>query len=47
MGLLGTLITFLVVVPPWGVYNRAPVQWQKRESGLSGIGILVDGKKVN
>lgn len=47
VGLFGTLVTFLVVVPPWGIYKRAPVQWLKGESGLAGIGIVVDGKKVN
>ena len=48
-GLAGTLLTFVIVVPPWGVYNRAPVQWLKtqRSSGLDGVGIVVDGKKVN
>ena len=47
-GLAGTLITFLIVVPPWGFYKKAPVQWlQGERSGLAGVGIVVDGKKVN
>ena len=48
VGLFGTALTFVVVVPPWGIYNRAPVRWLDGEkSGLAGIGIVVDGKKVN
>lgn len=48
VGLAGTLLAFLLVVPPWGVYKRAPVQWLKAErDGMAGIGIVVDGKKVN
>lgn len=47
-GLVGTLITFVIVVPPWAVYKKAPVQWLRGEpSGLAGVGIVVDGKKIN
>ncbi|KAI1431598.1 microsomal signal peptidase 12kDa subunit [Xylaria sp. CBS 124048] len=27
MGLAGTALTFLVVVPPWPFFNRHPVKW--------------------
>jgi signal peptidase complex subunit 1 len=45
--LFGTLVTFLVVVPPWGFYKKAPVKWLKAQRELQGVGIVVDGKKVN
>ncbi len=47
LGLFGTLVTVLVVVPPWGFYKKAPVKWLNAQSGLQGVGIVVDGKKVN
>lgn len=27
VGLAGTLLTFLVVIPPWPFYNKNPVRW--------------------
>ncbi|KAL7806464.1 microsomal signal peptidase 12 kDa subunit domain-containing protein [Trichoderma gracile] len=27
VGLGGTVLTFLVVIPPWPFYNRNPVKW--------------------
>jgi len=48
LGLLGTVITFVLVVPAWGFYNRDPERWLPG-SGTSvggGMGITVDGKRV-
>ncbi|POR33581.1 Uncharacterized protein TPAR_06213 [Tolypocladium paradoxum] len=33
IGLGGTVLTFLLVVPPWPVYNKNPVQWLPAGSG--------------
>lgn len=30
LGLAGTAVTFLVVVPPWPFFNRHPVKWLQR-----------------
>ncbi|PGG95368.1 hypothetical protein AJ79_10095 [Helicocarpus griseus UAMH5409] len=46
IGLAGTLITALVVVPPWPMYNRHPEPWLIPGSGgLRKGGIVVDGGK--
>lgn len=48
----GTLLTALVVVPPWPVYNKHPERWFSSSrgggggSGGKGTGIVVDGVKV-
>ncbi|RCI10949.1 hypothetical protein L249_5314 [Ophiocordyceps polyrhachis-furcata BCC 54312] len=34
IGLGGTLLTFLLVVPPWPFYNRNPVRWLPAGTGL-------------
>ncbi|KAH9811705.1 SPC12-domain-containing protein [Teratosphaeria destructans] len=59
IGLGGTALTFLVVVPPWPVYNSHPLPWLPARNpsavgsgtrGLEGIdvgSISVDGKKVS
>ncbi|KAI9813754.1 MAG: hypothetical protein M1827_003544 [Pycnora praestabilis] len=47
IGLGGTALTFLVVVPPWPYFNKTPVNWLPAATTASGIGIEVDGKKVN
>jgi len=47
IGLGGTAVTFLLVVPPWPFFNRHPVRWLpvggKQESSRR---IVVDGKVV-
>jgi signal peptidase complex subunit 1 len=27
VGLGGTLLTFLIIIPPWPFYNKNPVKW--------------------
>lgn len=34
IGLAGTLLTFLVVVPPWPFFNKNPVKWLPYHSPL-------------
>jgi len=47
LGLLGTFITFVAVVPPWPFYKKDPEAWLPASNALRGIGIEVDGKKIN
>ncbi|KAL8908435.1 MAG: hypothetical protein Q9171_005454 [Xanthocarpia ochracea] len=47
IGLGGTALTFLLVVPPYPIYNENPENWLRANSGISGSGIEVDGKKIN
>ncbi|THZ15720.1 hypothetical protein D6C91_06690 [Aureobasidium pullulans] len=44
----GAALTFVMCVPPWPIYNKDPVKWlpAKKSSGVTGIDITVDGKKV-
>jgi signal peptidase complex subunit 1 len=35
VGLVGTALTFLVVVPAWPFFKRNPVKWLPAGSGLS------------
>ncbi|KAF2106770.1 microsomal signal peptidase 12 kDa subunit-domain-containing protein [Lophiotrema nucula] len=47
IGLAGTAVTFVAVVPPWPFYNKNPEPWLPPHTGaVSGIQIDVDGKKV-
>jgi signal peptidase complex subunit 1 len=55
VGLSGTVLTFILVVPQWPFYNRKPEPWlparvQKASSArpvdLGGVQIEVDGKRV-
>ena len=46
IGLGGTVLTFLAVVPPWPFYNKNPEPWLSPHSAASGISIEVDGRKV-
>ncbi|ORY16074.1 microsomal signal peptidase 12 kDa subunit-domain-containing protein [Clohesyomyces aquaticus] len=46
IGLAGTAITFLAVVPPWPLYNKNPEPWLPAHSATSGVQIDVDGQKV-
>jgi signal peptidase complex subunit 1 len=47
IGLGGTVLAFLLIVPPWPFFNRHPVNWLK-EGGKKAAsqGIVVDGKLV-
>ncbi|KAF1998890.1 microsomal signal peptidase 12 kDa subunit [Amniculicola lignicola CBS 123094] len=45
IGLGGTALTFLAVVPPWPLYNKDPEDWLPGHA-VSGINIDVDGKQV-
>ncbi|KAI4244641.1 MAG: hypothetical protein L6R40_002845 [Gallowayella cf. fulva] len=47
VGLGGTALAFFVVVPPWPIYNENPERWLRANSGISGAGIEVDGKKIS
>jgi signal peptidase complex subunit 1 len=46
IGLAGTVLTFLVVVPPWPFYNKNPEPWLPPHSVTSGVNIQVDGQKI-
>ncbi|KAI9924367.1 hypothetical protein ASPWEDRAFT_146796 [Aspergillus wentii DTO 134E9] len=47
IGLAGTLVTALAVIPPWPMYNKNPEKWLVPATGrASGAGVVVDGVKV-
>ncbi|CAA9958119.1 hypothetical protein CFE70_001674 [Pyrenophora teres f. teres 0-1] len=46
VGLAGTALTFLVVVPPWPFYNKNPEDWLPPHNSTSQYNIAVDGQKV-
>jgi len=46
VGLAGTLVTFLVVVPPWPTFNKNPERWLPVGGGFAG-GITVEDKGLN
>jgi len=46
VGLAGTALTFLVVVPPWPFYNKNPEDWLPSHTATSGFQVDVDGQKV-
>ncbi|KAF2263821.1 microsomal signal peptidase 12 kDa subunit [Lojkania enalia] len=46
IGLGGTALTFLAVVPPWPFYKKNPEPWLPPHAAISGVSIDVDGKKV-
>ncbi|KAF2823850.1 microsomal signal peptidase-like protein 12 kDa subunit [Ophiobolus disseminans] len=49
VGLAGTALTFLVIVPPWPFYNKNPEGWlpaRNATTATSHLNIDVDGKKV-
>ncbi|KFH43106.1 signal peptidase complex subunit-like protein [Hapsidospora chrysogenum ATCC 11550] len=35
IGLAGTLLTFLIAVPPWPFFKRNPVKWLPAGSGMT------------
>ncbi|KAL2809470.1 microsomal signal peptidase 12 kDa subunit-domain-containing protein [Aspergillus granulosus] len=46
-GLAGTVLTGLVVIPPWPFYNKHPEKWlAPLPGGPGGAGVVVDGVKV-
>ncbi|EME43239.1 hypothetical protein DOTSEDRAFT_63502 [Dothistroma septosporum NZE10] len=50
IGLGGTALTFLIVVPQWPFFNKHPQPWlppRTTQGALQGIDIEVDGKKVS
>ncbi|KAK5134819.1 hypothetical protein LTR08_006051 [Meristemomyces frigidus] len=50
IGLGGTALTFLAVVPPWPFFNQHPQPWLRAKTGpgaLQGFNIEVDGQKVS
>ena len=50
VGLGGALLAFLAVVPPYPFYNSSPERWlpgKNANAGIAGVGIEVDGKKIN
>lgn len=46
IGLAGTALTFVVVVPPWPFYNKNPEGWLPARNATSGISVDVDGLRV-
>jgi signal peptidase complex subunit 1 len=47
IGLAGTALTVLVVVPPWPIYNTHAEKWLSVGGrGMGTTGIVVDGVKV-
>lgn len=47
VGLAGSLVAFVMVVPAWPIYNEDPESWLPVGTAVSGPGIEVDGKKIN
>jgi signal peptidase complex subunit 1 len=46
VGLAGTALTFLAVVPPWPFYNKNPEGWLPASNASQGYSIDLDGQKV-
>jgi signal peptidase complex subunit 1 len=46
IGLAGTALTFLAVVPPWPFYNKNPEPWLSPYKLNPNVSIDVDGQKV-
>ncbi|KAL2003895.1 hypothetical protein VTN02DRAFT_1744 [Thermoascus thermophilus] len=47
IGLAGTVLTALVVIPPWPIFNKHPEKWfSPAGAKAGGTRILVDGVKV-
>jgi len=44
IGLAGTALAMLLVVPPWPVYNQHPQPWFGSRTSLPPGGIVVGGK---
>ncbi|PBP23897.1 microsomal signal peptidase 12kDa subunit [Diplocarpon rosae] len=47
IGLAGSALTLLMVVPPWGFFKRHPVKWLPvADKGTHSQGTIVDGMVV-
>lgn len=46
VGLMGTALAMLVVVPPWPFYNLNPQPWVGSTAALLSGGIVVGGGKA-
>ncbi|KAI9683115.1 MAG: hypothetical protein M1829_005906 [Trizodia sp. TS-e1964] len=46
IGLGGTALAFLLIVPPWPFFNQNPIDWLPGEKNTA-IGIVVDSKKIS
>ncbi|KAF2811100.1 SPC12-domain-containing protein, partial [Mytilinidion resinicola] len=46
IGLGGTALTFIAVVPSWSFYTKNPVAWLPPHNATSGLRIDVDGNQV-
>ncbi|KAL2013483.1 hypothetical protein VTN00DRAFT_1008 [Thermoascus crustaceus] len=47
IGLAGTALTALVVIPPWPIFNKHPEKWfAPAGAKVGGTGIVVDGVKI-
>ncbi|PWY70165.1 putative microsomal signal peptidase Spc12, partial [Aspergillus heteromorphus CBS 117.55] len=47
VGLTGTLVTGLAVIPPWPMYNKTPEDWLVPiTASVEGAGVVVDGVRV-
>jgi len=45
--LAGVILTALVIIPPWPVYNKHPEKWLVPAGGnIGAVGIVVDGVSV-
>jgi len=47
IGGAGTVLTFLMVVPPWPYFKREPFGWLPARTGRQSWNVEVDGKKVS
>ncbi|KAM3071918.1 hypothetical protein ACMFMG_008383 [Clarireedia jacksonii] len=48
LGLIGTALTFALVVPPWPFFKRHPVRWLPAAGNHAAVqDIVVDGKTIN
>lgn len=47
VGLIGSFMTVLVVVPPWPAFNQHPTLWLRSPTGVMlQADVIVDGRKV-
>jgi len=48
LGLIGSALTFALIVPPWPFFNRHPVRWLPAAgSHAAAQEIIVDGKTIS
>ncbi|PYH94959.1 microsomal signal peptidase subunit SPC12 [Aspergillus ellipticus CBS 707.79] len=47
VGLTGTIVTGVAVIPPWPMYNKNPEKWLvPMTASVDGAGVVVDGVRV-